>query len=109
MKSTLPRALLAALAAGWAGVALIGCHNGVADRVDNRLDCKAICDTYADCIDDDTNVDKCKDDCRDNALKDDDFEHKVDRCSDCVTADDSCVDKTFECASDCVGIVPPPP
>jgi hypothetical protein len=84
----------------------LGCDDGAVDRIDNRIDCRAICDKYEECVDDDFDVDECKDDCRQNALDDNEFESKVDRCSDCVTGDDSCVETAWSCTDECVGIVP---
>lgn len=84
----------------------LGCEDGAADRIDNRLDCRQICDRYEDCADDDYDVEECKENCRDSANDDNDFESKVERCSDCLDDDNSCTEDAFECAPECVGIVP---
>jgi len=103
--SNLSRTCLHAAVAVFA-LAALGCDDGVADRIENRLDCRGICDEYHRCIDDNTDLEECREDCVDKALDTDDWEAKVDNCSDCVNEDESCTEKTFHCATDCVGIVP---
>ncbi len=83
-----------------------GCDDGAVDRIENRLDCRGICDEYHKCIDDSTDLEECRGSCVGKALEDDDWEAKVDACSDCVDDDDSCTEKTFSCATECIGIVP---
>lgn len=88
------------------GLSLFGFACDSADRIDNRLDCRQICDRYAECIDDDYDVGACREQCRDSANDDGDFEGRVEECSDCIDNGDSCAADTFQCAAECVGIVP---
>ena len=103
--SNLSRTCLFAALVAFAG-SMIGCDDGAVDRIENRLDCRGICDAYHDCIDDDLDRESCRESCVDKARETDDWEAKVDNCSDCVNEDNSCTEKTFRCAADCVGIVP---
>ncbi len=84
----------------------LGCEDGAADRIDNRLDCRQICDRYEDCADENYDTEECRDNCRDKANDNNEFESKVEQCSDCLDGDGSCTEDTFKCADKCVGIVP---
>ena len=94
------------LVIGTLSLITLGCGTEAGERIDNRLDCRQICERYEECADSDYDVDECRDDCKDNANADSDFEAKVERCSDCLDDDNSCTADAFECATECVGIVP---
>lgn len=86
---------------GLAGAVTSGC-----DEADNALDCNEICDKYKECLGG-TSYDEsaCRNRCRDDA-DDADFEKRVDKCAACVSDDKSCVQNTFSCTAECVGVVP---
>ncbi len=87
------------------GALALACDDGAADRIDNRTDCRQICDRFDECLaSDDYNVGECVDECAENAL-DDDFEAKVDDCENCLDGNDSCGEDTFDCATECAGVV----
>ena len=75
------------------------------DSVKNAIDCHGICQRYSDCYDKNYDVDSCEDRCKDNANKDDTYMTKADDCNSCL-GDKSCASATFNCATQCVGIVP---
>jgi len=67
-------------------------------------DCGEICDKYRDCFDADYDVAACSSRCRANA-DDDAFADKAGACQDCAD-DATCTGAAFNCANECVGIVP---
>jgi hypothetical protein len=75
------------------------------DAVDRIYDCNQICQKYRDCADANYDVSQCTQECRDNAADSESFEDKADDCQACVD-DRSCVGAAFNCAGECVGIVP---
>lgn len=79
---------------------LVGCG-----AVQNAEYCDTICNRYKTCFDStyDTNV--CETRCRDNANSDSGFMTKVDTCNSCIS-DKDCAAATFNCGSECSGIVP---
>ena len=83
--------------------ALVGCS--AADDISNSIDCHQVCERYRDCIKSDYDVDGCTDKCENSADNNDDRQRKLKMCDDCLE-DRSCTDATFNCADDCVGIVP---
>jgi hypothetical protein len=85
-----PRALLVSVCvAAW----ITAC--GAEDAVDRAVDCDSICGRYADCFGSDSyDTAKCEQSCRDKAADD--------ACID----DESCASGAFECADECLGIVP---
>ena len=78
----------------------IGC-----DHIKNEIDCSGICQRYSDCYDKSYDVDSCTTKCKDNANSDANFMSKADDCDSCL-GDKSCASATFNCATECVGIVP---
>jgi hypothetical protein len=75
------------------------------DSISNAIDCDGICSRYASCYDSDYDQSACTSRCRDNAGKDDDYMARADSCNECI-GDKSCASATFNCAGECVGIVP---
>jgi hypothetical protein len=75
------------------------------DSAERIYDCSSICTKYRDCADANYDVSGCTDECRENAANSESFEDKADRCQECVD-DKSCVGAAFQCATECVGIVP---
>ncbi len=88
-----------------AGLLLLGTLTSGCDSLSNAIDCNGICTRYKDCYDSNYDVDACENRCRDNAGKDSDYMSKADHCNECI-GDRSCVAATFNCAAECVGIVP---
>ena len=82
------------------GTVLAGCG-----AVQNAVDCNGICGRYQTCFDSkyDTNV--CEARCRDNANTDPSYMTKVNACHACIN-DKDCAAATFNCSSQCSGIVP---
>lgn len=72
---------------------------------DAKLDCDNICDRYRSCYDTNYNVSGCSDRCQDRANNEDDYDRRVDICDACIDGV-SCGQATFECAADCVSVVP---
>ena len=85
---------------GVAAALAIGC-----DHITNAVDCHGICHRYADCFDKSYDTDGCENRCKDSANSDKSFMSKVEQCNDCID-DKSCTDATFNCATQCGGIVP---
>lgn len=83
---------------------IAGCSDTV-DDITNSIDCSSVCQRYADCFKSDYDVDGCTDRCENSADNDDDRQRKLRTCDDCID-DRSCTDATFNCADDCIGIVP---
>ena len=90
--------LAAAMLAG------VGCSDTV-DQITNSIDCHTVCKRYADCFKADYDVDGCTDKCKSSADSDDERQRKLKMCDTCID-DRSCTDATFNCADDCLGIVP---
>jgi hypothetical protein len=72
---------------------------------DAKVDCDHICDRYRSCFDSDYDVAACSTRCQDAANSDADCDRKVDMCDVCIDGA-SCTQATFECAGDCVSVVP---
>jgi hypothetical protein len=75
------------------------------DSTEAAFDCQQICSRYESCFDSDYDVSACRDRCRDKAGDDDRFKDKADACADCID-DRSCSSATFNCLTECAGIVP---
>lgn len=75
------------------------------DEIDEAVDCAGICDRYKSCFDGEYDVVACVDECTDKADADAGFAAKVESCATCID-DESCAAATFECATDCAGVVP---
>jgi hypothetical protein len=89
------------MVSGW--LATLACSGD--NEVDRTLDCHDICSRYSECFDSSYDVDGCRDSCEDQADADAEFEERVDGCESCID-EASCVDGTFSCTDDCVGVVP---
>jgi hypothetical protein len=74
-------------------------------KVENAIDCHSVCDRYKSCYDSSYDVDGCAQKCRDNSSNDSSFQQKADECDACI-GDKSCASATFNCATQCAGIVP---
>jgi hypothetical protein len=94
--------------AGAAGVSALlwvaGCSSTV-DEVTNKIDCHTVCQRYADCFNSDYDVDGCSDKCEHSADSDDQRQNKLRMCNGCID-ERSCASTTFNCADECLGIVP---
>lgn len=73
--------------------------------VEDAVNCRQVCDRYQECFDSDYDVSECVDTCTDEADEDDDYSRRVDVCESCIDGL-SCGEATFDCATECVGIVP---
>ena len=87
-----------------APAALLGCSSTV-DEITNKIDCHQVCQRYADCFKSDYDVDGSNDKCENSADDDAQRERKLETCDSCIE-DRSCKHATFNCADDCLGIVP---
>ncbi len=86
-----------------APVAFLGCST--VDDIGNSIDCHQVCKRYADCFKSDYDVDGCTDKCENSVDNDTERERKLKACDSCID-DRSCTDATFNCADECIGIVP---
>jgi hypothetical protein len=96
--------LISTLVLSASTLAVLGCSDTV-DEISNSIDCHQVCQRYADCFKSDYDVDGCTDKCENSADNDEDRERKLEACNSCID-DRSCTDATFNCADDCIGIVP---
>lgn len=69
-----------------------------------RSDCSNYCERYHECIDSTVVIGTCEDRCHVWAVNNDERESKVDKCSECVSQNDTCSDATRRCLVDCAGI-----
>jgi hypothetical protein len=74
------------------------------NQADNAVDCNGICNRYQTCFDAKYDSGACQDRCRDDADTQG-YATKADACVTCIS-DKSCASATFECATQCAGIVP---
>ncbi len=102
MKNRLRVAIGLAFATGVFAVA--GCSSTV-DEVTTSIDCHTVCQRYADCFASDYDVDGCTDKCENSSDASSERQRKLKMCDACID-DRSCTAATFNCADDCVGIVP---
>lgn len=100
MQKPLKLLLVAALV-----VALAPACSSTVDEVTNTIDCRSVCQRYADCFNADYDVDGCTDKCQNSADSSDERQRKLKLCSDCID-ERSCSSATFNCADNCIGIVP---
>ena len=85
-----------AFAASFAAASLVGCDG----TVEKRLDCRKICSEAKDCVGgDDFDTDDCVAECNEDADQD-----VVDRCEQCLTAQDSCTEE-LACTDECAGVL----
>ncbi len=87
------------------GAFAIGACSSTVDEVTNSIDCHTVCQRYADCFNADYDVDGCSDKCANSADADNERQRKLKMCDTCID-DRSCPASTFNCADDCLGIVP---
>jgi hypothetical protein len=85
-------------------LAFIGCSEA-ADEVTNTVNCASVCNRYQECFDSDFDVEGCTDRCEDDADASENREERLESCDSCID-DKSCSEATFNCASQCAGIVP---
>ena len=84
---------------------LSGACSSTVDAVTNTVDCHSVCKRYSDCFNADYDVNGCTDKCENSADDSATRQRKLKSCSDCID-DRSCTSATFNCADNCVGIVP---
>ena len=96
--------MIACAAVGLMGFAGCSEDNNPIEQADEALDCNSICDRYQECFDEDYDTDKCADRCEERA-DDPDHRDQEERCSDCIDGA-SCGGAAFNCATECLGIVP---
>lgn len=75
------------------------------DKADEIFDCQSVCSKYKECIQSDYDVGGCRSRCSEKSEKDTDFRRKADVCEACIS-NRSCTGATFNCATECAGIVP---
>jgi len=95
---------VALLSFGIAAGSIVGCSDTV-DEVKDEIDCHQVCARYADCFNSDYDVDACQDRCENTADDNETRRNKLRACDDCID-DKSCTSATFNCATECAGIVP---
>lgn len=71
---------------------------------DNAVDCQGICNRYQECFDENYDVGDCTERCVDDASNEG-YATQADECDACID-DKSCTSATFNCATECAGIVP---
>jgi hypothetical protein len=82
---------------------VVGCGE-TADEVTNSITCAEVCGRYADCFDADYDVDGCTDRCENGATANEARERRLESCDACI--DERSCTEAFDCADECVGIVP---
>ena len=92
------------VAAVIAAFGFVGCGEA-ADEASNTIDCYSVCDRYSECFDADFDVEGCTDRCEDEADASESREARLEACDNCID-DKSCTSATFNCATECAGIVP---
>lgn len=97
------RNIFAVFAAGLlcAAVALGGCGT-----VTNAIDCNTICDRYKTCYDKTYDTGACETRCKNSSNSDSNYMQKSQTCSACLDNNKDCASTTFNCTSQCSGIVP---
>lgn len=83
---------------------VVGCSEAT-DEVTNTISCGEVCTRYSDCFDADYDIEGCIDRCEDDADASENKERRLEMCDACID-DRSCTEATFDCTSECVGIVP---
>lgn len=86
-------------------VTAVAAYGAGCSQVKNAYDCDHICTRYKECYDNSYDVGACESKCKDSANSNDTFANKADDCQTCED-DMSCVGAGFNCASQCIGIVP---
>jgi hypothetical protein len=95
MKISMLGAFLLAL-----GLSLSSCGS-----VETAFDCNDVCNRYKDCYNPSYDVTTCRNNCRSAAASDPNKQADAMACDSCI-GDKSCLSATFNCASECSGIVP---
>lgn len=85
-------------------LSVIACSEAV-DEITNNVNCASVCSRYSDCFDSDYDVEGCTDRCEAEADASENREARLESCNACID-DKSCSAATFQCASECAGIVP---
>ena len=90
------------------GAALIAAGGWLAacGSVTNAIDCNSICDRYQTCYNKSYDTGACAQRCRDGANSDSNYMQKSQTCSACLDNNKDCLSTTFNCGSQCSGIVP---
>jgi len=65
---------------------------------DEIIDCEQVCDRYSDCVTD-IDVSECRRRCEDDSRNSDDFDVRIERCSNCT--DDRTCAEAESCWDDC--------
>jgi hypothetical protein len=81
----------------------VGCS--AAEEVTNTVECSSVCKRYSECFDADFDVEGCTDRCEDEADASENREQRLEACNACID-DRSCSSATFNCATECAGVVP---
>ena len=85
---------------------ILGISGGLGcDTAKAAFDCQAVCSHYQSCFDSNYDVSACRNRCRAKADNDNTWQNKASDCASCID-DKSCTSATFNCATECVGIVP---
>jgi len=79
------------------------CAGACTDDIDRTTDCADICNRYKDCASSDYDVKACTDRCDD--MTSENKTERIDACETCLD-DKSCTGSVFNCATECIGIVP---
>ncbi len=85
-------------------LSIVGCSEAV-DEVTNTVNCRQVCERYQSCFDSDYDVGACTDRCENEADASENREARLESCEACID-DKSCSSATFNCADECVGIIP---
>lgn len=85
---------------------VLGClFTGCGDEIGNVIDCAHVCNRYKDCFNSNYDVSSCTNQCQSDAGASSDKEARLEKCNSCI-GDRSCVSATFNCATDCAGVIP---
>jgi hypothetical protein len=76
-----------------------------ADEIEAEFDCQSICERYSECFDAEYDVSACQGRCENDIDSGEIEQNDVDACADCID-DRSCSGATFNCAAECVSVVP---
>jgi len=97
---------LAKLGFVWIAVLVgVAAYGAGCDTVKNAYDCDHICNRYSECFDANYDIASCESKCKNSANSNDAYMNKADACQTCEDGA-SCAGAAFNCASECVGIVP---
>ncbi|HET9954880.1 MAG TPA: hypothetical protein VFQ61_10265 [Polyangiaceae bacterium] len=102
MKNSILSSGVLAITLSVAALSIVGCS--AADKVENKISCNSVCNRYKDCFDSDYDVDACSDRCEAETNADEDKDRRLEVCKACID-DRSCSSATFNCATDCAGVI----